>query len=437
MSPWNHRERGKDHPPKRDAGMPLISNLEHDVDRVKTRIDGLLARLDLAWKKLRHQLEPAELQAIVQLLQRAHDQAQYALIHGDLPPGQAPVPWELAHGLSVLHLGNATPLPQTVAQLQTQVMKDGTLLGCRQWELLDLRWSEALLNWIENLRDHAPFGITPALIEMPDTVLLGMAGDWGTGYFQPNSAAQRVADLIKQDQADFTVHLGDVYYAGTGSEENADLADWPMGRQASFSLNSNHEMYSGAHGYFAEIAALFPKQQGTSYFALFNSHWLIVGLDSAYAADEMNLYMDGNLNPPQQQWLKDLVASKGQGRKIMVLSHHQGLDISGQQQTALYKQVVAALGRVPDYWYWGHLHNGICYAPKDGMYGRCIGHGAIPYGVTRELQGNPRVQWSETLSANDPNYPLRVRNGYVRVKLDGSQISEAFVSETGALSWPV
>ncbi|KAF0867293.1 metallophosphoesterase [Pseudomonas sp. LD120] len=417
--------------------MPLISNLEHDVDRVKTRIDGLLARLDLAWKKLRHQLEPAELQAIVQLLQRAHDQAQYALIHGDLPPGQAPVPWELAHGLSVLHLGNATPLPQTVAQLQTQVMKDGTLLGCRQWELLDLRWSEALLNWIENLRDHAPFGITPALIEMPDTVLLGMAGDWGTGYFQPNSAAQRVADLIKQDQPDFTVHLGDVYYAGTGSEENADLADWPMGRQASFSLNSNHEMYSGAHGYFAEIAALFPKQQGTSYFALFNSHWLIVGLDSAYAADEMNLYMDGNLNPPQQQWLKDLVASKGQGRKIMVLSHHQGLDISGQQQTALYKQVVAALGRVPDYWYWGHLHNGICYAPQGGMYGRCIGHGAIPYGVTRELQGNPRVQWSETLSANDPNYPLRVRNGYVRVKLDGSQISEAFVSETGALSWPV
>lgn len=415
--------------------MSFVSNLEHEYEQVKARVDGLLARLELAWKKLRSELEPKELQAIVQLLQRAHDQAQYALIHGDLPPGQAPVPWELAHGLSVLHLGNAKPLPQTVAELQTQVMKDGTLLGCRQWELLDLRWSEALLNWIENLRKHATFGTTPALIEIADNVLLDMAGDWGTGYFQPNSAAQRVADLIKQDQPDFTVHLGDVYYAGTGSEENADLADWPMGRQASFSLNSNHEMYSGAHGYFAEIAALFPKQQGTSYFALFNSHWLIVGLDSAYAADEMNLYMDGNLNPPQQQWLKDLVASKGQGRKIMVLSHHQGLDISGQQQTALYKQVVAALGRVPDYWYWGHLHNGICYAPKDGMYGRCIGHGAIPYGVTRELKGNPQVLWSETLSADDPNYPLRVRNGYVRVKLSGSQISEDFIGETGAVSW--
>lgn len=415
--------------------MSLVSDVEHEFDQVKARVDGLFARLDLAWKKLRNQLQPKELEAIVSLLQRAHDQAQYAIIHGDLPPGQPPVPWELAHGLSVLHLGNASPLPQSVAELQTQVMKDGTLLGCRQWELLDLRWSEALLKWIENLRDHAPFGSTPALIEMADDVLLDMAGDWGTGYFDSQSAAQRVANLITQDRPDFTIHLGDVYYAGTGTEEKADLTGWPQGTQGSFSLNSNHEMYSGAHGYFAEIAELFPKQQGTSYFALFNSHWLIIGLDSAYASDAMNLYMDGNLGPAQQQWLKDLVASKGQGRKIMLLSHHQGLDISGQQQTVLYGQVLAALGRAPDYWYWGHLHNAICYAPISGMYGRCIGHGAIPYGPTRELQGNPLVQWSEVLSADDPNYPLRVRNGYLKAKLQGATITETFVGENGVVSW--
>ncbi|WP_421549570.1 metallophosphoesterase family protein [Pseudomonas sp. QD4] len=417
--------------------MSFVSHLEHEYDRVKTRVDGLLARLDLAWKKLSNQLDAEQLQALVNLLQRAHDQAQYAIIHGELPRGQAPVPWELAHGLSLLHLGNAARLPQTEAELQTQVMKDGTLLGCRQWELLDLRWSEALLNWIENLRNHAPFDTTPALIEMADDVLLDMAGDWGTGYFDSASAAQRVAELMLQDKPDYTIHLGDVYYAGTGSEEGADLKNWPQGTQASFSLNSNHEMYSGAHGYFAEIDALFPKQQSTSYFALFNTHWLIVGLDSAYAADEMSLYMDGNLAPAQQQWLQDLVASKGQGRKIMLLSHHQGLDITGQTQTALYQQVVAAMGRAPDYWYWGHLHNGICYAPQGGMYGRCIGHGAIPYGPTREVKGNPRVQWSETLSADDPDYPQRVRNGYVRVTLQGATITEAFVGENGAVSWPL
>lgn len=59
----------------------------------------------------------------------------------------------------------------------------------------------------------------------------------------------------------------------------------------------------------------------------------------------------------------------------------------------------------------------------------------IPYGVTSELKGNTQVQWSETLSADDPNYPLRVRNGYVKVRLDGPQISETFIGETGAVSW--
>lgn len=184
---------------------------------------------------------------------------------------------------------------------------------------------EALVAWIENLRDHATFGTTPALLQIPDEVLLDLAGDWGTGYFEPQSAAQRVADLITADQPHVTIHLGDVYYAGTDSDERNNLASWPMGSKASFSLNSNHEMYSGAHGYFDEIQTLFPDQQNTSYFALFNTHWLIIGLDSAYASDEMQLYMDGNLNAVQEQWLSDLMASHGQGRKIILLSHHQGL----------------------------------------------------------------------------------------------------------------
>jgi len=424
--------------------MSLASSLEHEFDRVKAQVDGLVARFDLAWKKLRNQLEPKELQAILDLVQRAHDQAQYAIAHGDLPPGQPPVPWELAHGMSVLHLGAAQPLPQSVDQLATQVLKDGSLLGCRKWELLDLKWSEALVAWIENLRDHATFGTTPALLEIPDEVLLDLAGDWGTGYFEPKSAAQRVADLITADQPQVTIHLGDVYYAGTDSDEKNNLASWPMGSKASFSLNSNHEMYSGAHGYFDEIQTLFPDQQDTSYFALFNTHWLVIGLDSAYASDEMQLYMDGNLNAVQEQWLSDLMASHGQGRKIILLSHHQGLDITGKTPTALYGQVCKALGnRAPDYWYWGHLHNGIFYASRTDpqgmgvMNGRCVGHGAIPYGDASELDGAPGVLWSETQKAGDANYPLRVLNGYARVKLQGAQITEQFVSEKGTVRWPL
>ncbi|NKF15342.1 metallophosphoesterase, partial [Rhizobium sp. BUS002] len=82
-------------------------------------------------------------------------------------------------------------------------------------------------------------------------------------------------------------------------------------------------------------------------------------------------------------------------KKLMVLSHHQGFDITGHHKTALYQPVCDALGREPDYWYWGHLHNGIVYAPQGGLHARCAGHGAIPYGTTSELNGHSRVLFSE------------------------------------------
>lgn len=93
--------------------------------------------------------------------------------------------------------------------------------------------------------------------------------------------------------------------------------------------------------------------------------------------------MDGTLNPQQIDWMKTLPKRS----RLMVLSHHQGFDISGHNPNGLYTQVCDALGRVPDYWYWGHLHNGIVYAEQGGLKARCAGHGAIPYGVTSELDG--------------------------------------------------
>jgi len=408
-----------------------LPHFEHELAKILVRLNGLKARLELSWKKLISEIEPEEFQAIQMLLQRGHDQAQYVLEHGDLPPGQAPVPWELSHGLSILHMGNATALPTSEAQLQTRVLSDGSLLGCRKWELLDLLWSEALIKWIENLRRHAPFATTPALIRMDHDVVLAIAGDWGTGPFDSHAPAVSVANQMQLAQADFTFHLGDVYYAGAGSQENVDMAGWPMGKHGAFTLNSNHEMYSGAHGYFAELKSRFPMQQGTSYFALYNDDWLIVGLDSAYASKPLNLYMDGALNQQQIDWMQSLPKRK----KLMVLSHHQGFDIGGQNNTTLYQPVCDALGRVPDYWYWGHLHNGIVYAEQGGLKARCAGHGAIPYGDASELDGNERVLFSEFQDANDPEYPLRVLNGYVKVRLSGEALIEEFIGEDGSVRW--
>ncbi|NWB94301.1 metallophosphoesterase [Pseudomonas gingeri] len=408
-----------------------LSHLENELAKIRVRLSGLKARMELSWKKLISDIEPEEFQAIQALLQRGHDQAQYVLDHGDLPTDEPSVPWELSHGLSILHLGNAKALPTSESQLPTRVLKDGTLLGCRKWELLDLLWSEALIKWIENLRRHAAFGTTPMVMMIDNEVTLAIAGDWGTGPFESHAPAVNVANQMQLAQADFTVHLGDVYYAGTGSEEDVDMAGWPMGKHGAFTLNSNHEMYSGAHGYFAELNSRFPVQQGTSYFALYNDHWLIVGLDSAYASAPLGLYMDGTLNQQQIDWMQSLP----KGRKLMVLSHHQGFDISGENQTTLYQPVCDALGRVPDYWYWGHLHNGIVYAEQGGLRARCAGHGAIPYGVTSELDGNERVLFSEFKNAMDDEYPERVLNGYVKVRLSGENIIEEFIGEDGTVRW--
>ncbi len=187
-----------------------LSHLEHELAKIRVRLSGLKARLELSWKKLVNDIEPEEFQAIQQLLQRGHDQAQYVLEHGELPSDEPVVPWELSHGLSILHLGSAQALPTSEAQLPTRVLKDGTLLGCRKWELLDLLWSEALIKWIENLRRHATFVTTPAVIRIDHDVILAIAGDWGTGPFDSHAPAVSVANQMSLVQADFSIHLGDV-----------------------------------------------------------------------------------------------------------------------------------------------------------------------------------------------------------------------------------
>ncbi|KIA81215.1 metallophosphoesterase [Chromobacterium piscinae] len=369
-------------------------------------------------------------QQMLARLQQAHDQVWEVINSGST--SSAGIPWEFAHGLSILEgVLDGKPLPTTEAELPTRVMDDGTLLGCRKWELLDPGWGESLVAWFEHLANRAPWASQPAALTLPDQVSFNIAGDWGSGDY----IAGKVAAAMTKQPADYTIHLGDVYYAGASPDESRDFANWPAGGRGQFTLNSNHEMYSGAFGYFQELGLRFPLQQGTSYFSLRNANWLIFGLDTAYWSDKYKLYMDGALGDAQAAWLKT-TASGWQG-KIMLLSHHQGYSIDGSATTPLYGEVTAALGRAPDYWYWGHLHNVICYQPRNGMLGRCVGHGAIPYGPASILDGKPQVAWAETRSADDSQYPQRVLNGFIRLELNGMALTETLYDENGQRRWPL
>lgn len=277
----------------------------------KTRIE---TYFDNVWHNLQRK------QRILERLKQVHEQARQVIDSGST--SATGIPWELAHGLTIMEgVAAGKPLPTTTDELPTRVMDDGTLLGCRKWELLDPKWSEAMVEWIEHLVDRAPWGQTPGSIAMPNQVSLAIAGDWGTG----DGIAGKVAKAMMQSPAHYTIHLGDVYYAGASPDEGRDLSAWPTGTLGQFALNSNHEMYSGAVGYFRELAQRFPLQNGTSYFSLHNDHWLIIGLDTAYYADEMNLYMDGTLGDQQTAWLKQLAQAQGGSKRIMLLSHHQAI----------------------------------------------------------------------------------------------------------------
>src|SRR5262249_43989315 len=129
----------------------------------------------------------------------------------------------------------------------------------------------------------------------------------------------------------------------------------------------------------------------SSYFALYYQDWAILGLDSAFYSDSF-LKMDGALQNPsdntQVKWVQGLNLA---GKKVIALTHHtalsiDGFPISGNQ---LYNDMYAALhNQDPDYWYWGHIHNGVVYNSSATMSSnrqtktlcRCAGHGALPFG---------------------------------------------------------
>lgn len=383
------------------------------------------------------QAAPHEKMALDELLEKAHTQA------GDLLAGkrsQVEHP-HLAMAWTMLHPGPDRLIIErlnTTGILPPYVDGHGGIWRDRKYEEMDPGWTEALVQFLRYRDDKATIGNTPQIIGIPDVATLILAGDWGTGYWRPGTGAERVATNINENRPDYSVHLGDVYYVGKQSEVVSNFINcWPQGKLGSFALNSNHDMYAGGHAYFESTLAAggpFDLQRGTSYFALANKRWIVIGLDSAYYSSPDNLYDRGAIDAIQGAFLGRL-ALQYADRRIIVLSHHGAFSVAGDQMYPLWTQVTGALGRIPDYWYWGHEHNAVAYKPIENCRCRCLGHGAIPYGDARDLAG-AAVDWFEVQSAKDAIVPQRVLNGYVRVTLDDESLTEVFVGEDGSVRWP-
>lgn len=234
-------------------------------------------------------------------------------------------------------------------------------------------WLRSLFDWVGRLRPHPllrPAGAEPGAL--PNQARVALLGDWGTGLY----GAVPCAESIRRDgdRFDLLMHLGDVYYSGTRREvRERFLGVWPFREDAiNRSINSNHEMYSGGYAYFEETLARFGQE--SSYFALQNDHWLLVGIDVAY--------LDHDVDAQQVAWLEQVIAGAGD-RKVLLFSHHQlfsRFDGQGPKLAAKLGGILAS-GRVFA-WYWGHEHRCTFYEPDGrygGLLGRCLGHGGMPY----------------------------------------------------------
>ncbi len=244
-----------------------------------------------------------------------------------------------------------------------------------------IRWFFSLFSWWKGIKPY-PWQAAPI---PPDpfpaggnSLRLALLGDWGTGLY----GAPACGSSIESDRDGYQMlfHLGDVYYSGDTKEvSDRFLHYWPTNAGSlSRALNSNHEMYTGGKAYFEQTLKQFGQQ--ASYFAFQNDHWLLVGLDSAYADPDLR-YDRARLTVDQVSWLTNLANNKG-NRKMILFSHHQPVSWFDVQKGDMNNQLGSLLMDKKIFaWYWGHEHRCILYDqhPSWGFYGRCAGHSGYPY----------------------------------------------------------
>jgi Calcineurin-like phosphoesterase len=286
----------------------------------------------------------------------------------------------------------------------------------------------------------------PPAAELAEDALVLLVSDWGTGA----AAALAVGTAIRSeldaagDREAHVVHLGDVYYAGTEWEARERLLKpWPIRpdeagpRRRSWCVNANHDMYSGGWGYYDGILRdpRFSHQQTdgepVSYFRLFNPHWQVLGLDTAWE-DHLLTHQghDGFLADPQTEWIMRSM-DEDRRRRTVLLSHHQLFSRHGRVRGNLATKLADVMrDRTIDAWFWGHEHRCMTFAPRPRLrYAACVGHGAMPQpaGETNPEQGEwEYAEWREDVDGD--RWRLC---GFAVLDFAGPDLTVRYVNERG------
>lgn len=341
-------------------------------------------------------------------------------------------------------------------QLQPQSVDRSRKPRVRDWRRL---LGSAFLEWIKEFFANV-FRRRPPLLQYPEGrsgiyrlpthCRIALASDWGTG----TESAYAVGVQIGKREPDVTIHLGDVYYSGTGPEYEAFFLGegcWPRGRLQpghsgldslpTYALNANHEMYSGGQGYFAH--ALPALGQFTSHFCLENEHWRIVGIDTGYhcargirAALNRVLGDTTRLDEKSLAWLCALCRDDGTRRPVILLSHHQWFSAFERGYPKLGRQLAPVLDRV-HLWFWGHEHKLAgyeAYAPEGTtpVRARCIGHGGMPIELPWTPKRDAPIVFSDERTRGSEDAAGKLGYcGFALLTLAGRVLAVTYIDETG------
>lgn len=369
---------------KRD---PIIEDMQKSLHRLKSQDSESLQALDADQDSVLVGLPPEEKcrRAIFEL----EHAIRYAKNESD-PEGHTFHSRDPLTGITQSHLAKNNP--SLGEQLEDNVIPELQAFGQGN----PVVWIPTGIDGIlEHFKPKAKFKVatSKSQIRLPDTCKVALLADWGAD----NDHAKRLGELAIKNQADFVIHLGDIYYSGSKSECETFLKNWPLRDDSgkprvgrSFSLNGNHEMYSLGRYYFTTV--LDGLGQEASYFTLSNDWWQIHGLDTAYVPFSISGGSADTTMKSQWEWLIQSI-KVNPNKKNIFLSHNQPLSAHLPEFEASYPlsleywQLFQATRSDAIFaWFFGHEHRCAIYDDtKTHFKARLIGNGAIPHHPQEEV----------------------------------------------------
>lgn len=239
--------------------------------------------------------------------------------------------------------------------------------------------TEFASNFIYEMKDRQS-----RLFDPEQKISIALFSDFGTGLDHSRYIAKHLANL----DPDYAIHLGDVYYAGRFSEFRKHFIE-PLApvsqRSRFFSMNANHEMFSGGIPFFDYMSErrntkagwLLQEQEG-SYFCIWNKKYQIIGIDTAFHANGRHNVTELN------QWLGECLRegkSASPQRTNILLSPNEPYTPGDKKFSALYHDLEGFIqDKLIDFWFWGNTHYCTLFdkSVKAPFIGSCIGHAGHP-----------------------------------------------------------